>query len=193
MNLLSLKSSEISYVFRIIAELQLQGIHNVIILLLEHLGINALGSTATFQIDTIIIHMIDEEQRQALDAHLKQFALFLDMRKDGFTNLMATHIDLIHPTYHLTFMQHGAIQQTDSAVVSIDTFHTIAISVFLQAARLLIDIKAVRYQFCHLLHAAGAFLIIAYASLRITRAQHDTLQIEIAIGSRSASLLNALY
>ena len=79
MNLLSLKFSEISYVFRIIAKLQLKAIYDVIIFLFKHLGIDAFGSSATFQIDTIIIHMIDEEQRQALDTHLKQLTLFLDM------------------------------------------------------------------------------------------------------------------
>ena len=77
--------------------------------------------------------MIYEEQRQTFDTHLKQLTLFLDMRKDGFTNLVATHIYLIHLTNHLSFMQHGAIQQAYGTVIAIDALHTITIPVFFQA------------------------------------------------------------
>ena len=140
------------------------------------------GQLSKLILHTIVIHMVDKEQRQTLDAHLEEFPFLMDMRQDGLANLMATHIDVIHTSYHLTFVQYRSIQQTDGMGIAINAFHAIAILVFLQAATLLIDIKAVAHQLCYLLHTTCAFLIETNTSLRISLTQFDAFQIQIAIG-----------
>ena len=106
---------------------------------------------------------------------------------------MTTHIDVIHTSYHLTFVQYRAIQQTDGMGIAINTFHAIAILVFLQPTTLLIDIKAIAHQLCYLFHTTCAFLIKSNTSLRISLTQFDAFQIQIAIGGCSAFLFDTLH
>ena len=65
------------------------------------------------------------------------------MRKDCLTYLVAAHIDVIHLSYHFAFMEHKSIEQTHCAIETVYAFNFVAMRIFLQQTRLLINVEAV--------------------------------------------------
>ena len=46
-------------------------------------------------ITLVFSHLVNEEQRQALDAAFEQLAFFLEMRFDGLPNLHTLHVQFV--------------------------------------------------------------------------------------------------
>ena len=162
---------QVSHIFRVIRELQLKLSYDIVVFFFEHLGILSLLCLSTSLINAVVIHMVDEEQRQTFDPHTEQLPFFVQMRQYRLAYLLTAHIDVVHTTYHLALMQHRSVQQSDSAVVAIDALHAVTVLVFLQTSALLVDVKTVGHQLRHLLHAAHALLVEADASPWVTLAQ----------------------
>ena len=64
-------SFQVFYVFWRIISLQLQCTHNVVIFLFKDFSKLPLACAASLVVDTVIIHMVYEEERETLDAHLE--------------------------------------------------------------------------------------------------------------------------
>ena len=95
-------------------------VQNGKILLLKHHAIFAKHLVAVFIILAVLCHFVDEEQGQALDAHIKELFFFLKVGEDGFPNLNAAHILFGHIAHHITGFDdftvgkgHGATQRVN--------------------------------------------------------------------------------
>ena len=95
-------------------------VQNGKILLLKHHAIFAKHLVAVFIILAVLCHFVDEEQGQALDAHIKELFLFLKVGEDCFPNLNAAHILFGHIAHHITGFDdfavgkgHGATQRVN--------------------------------------------------------------------------------
>ena len=86
-----------------------------------------------------------------------------------------------------------AVEQVDAAVHAVYPLDDIAVLVFCQFARLLVEVAALAHQLGSLLGAVGSLDVEADACLRIALAQYDFLQIEVAVGGSAAFLRDALY
>ena len=95
-------------------------VQNGKILLLKHHAIFAKHLVAVFVVLAVLCHFVDEEQGQALDAHIKELFLFLKVGEDGFSDLNAAHILFGHIAHHITGFDdfavgkgHGATQRVN--------------------------------------------------------------------------------
>ena len=91
MHLFSREAFEVGYIFGGISKLQLQTAHDVIIFFFEDLSKLTFRCSATSIVDTVVIHMVNEEQREALDATFEKLTFLFNMRKDCFAYLSTTH------------------------------------------------------------------------------------------------------
>ena len=133
MHLIRLEPLKIIDIFRIVVEFQLQTPHDVRISLLKDVGIFSIRCGSTL-ILPIVIYMVDEEQRQALNTLTEQFSFFLDMRLDRCSYLRLTNCQFIHITYHITFIERDTVLQMDTSVIAVNLRHTIVIFILLQLA-----------------------------------------------------------
>ena len=76
----------------VIAESQLHVADDVLVFFLKHIGENPVIRLACGIIAFVMIHLIDEEQAQHLDALVEQLPLTLDMGKDCLPNLQAAQL-----------------------------------------------------------------------------------------------------
>lgn len=54
---------------------------------------------ASLIVDAVVVHMVYEGRRQALDAHLEEPALLVYVRENGLPYLLPAHIDVIDSDY----------------------------------------------------------------------------------------------
>ena len=90
-------------------------VQNGKILLLKHHAIFAKHLVAVFIILAVLCHFVDEEQGQALDAHVKELFLFLKVGEDSFPNLNAAHILFGHIANHIAGFDDFAVGKGHSA------------------------------------------------------------------------------
>ena len=95
-------------------------VQNGKIFLLKHHAVFAKHLVAVFIVLAVLCHFVDEEQGQALDAHIKELFLLFKVGEDGFTNLNAAHILFGHIAHHITGFDdlavgegHGAAQRVN--------------------------------------------------------------------------------
>ena len=105
MYLFCCEAFEVGNIFRVISKLQLQTAHNVIIFCLDDLSKLTFRCSATSIVDTVVIHMVYEEQRKALDATFEKLTLLFYMRKNCFAYLSTTHQGSVHSTHHVVLSQ----------------------------------------------------------------------------------------
>ena len=90
------------------------------ILLLEHRTVFAQHLSTVFIVPSVLCHLVDEEQREALDAPVKELFLFLEVGEDRFPDLDAAHVLLGHIAHHVASLDdfavgkgHGIAQRVD--------------------------------------------------------------------------------
>ena len=95
-------------------------VQNSKILLLKHHAVFAEHLVAVFVVLAVLCHLVDEEQGQALDAHIEELFLFFKVGEDGFSDLNAAHILFGHIAHHITGFDdfaigkgHGATQRVN--------------------------------------------------------------------------------
>ena len=101
-------------------------IQNGNILLFKHHAVFAKYLVAIFIVLAIFCHLVNEEQGQALDAHVKELLLFLEVGKDGLANLNAANILFGHIAYYVTGFDDYAVGKSHSATQRIDFGNGIA-------------------------------------------------------------------
>ena len=76
-------------------------VQNADVLLLKHLTVLAQDLVAVSVILAILSDLVNKEQRQALDALIKELFLFFKMRQNRFANLNAAHILFGNIAHHI--------------------------------------------------------------------------------------------
>ena len=79
------------------------------VFLLKDLLEDALYLVTVGVITAVFRHFVDEEQRQAFDAELEQFALTLEVSLDGLANLNALQMQFIGISNHFTLADSLAV------------------------------------------------------------------------------------
>ena len=90
-------------------------VQNSKILLLKHHAVVAEHLVTVFVVLAVLCYLVDEEQGQALDAHIKELFLFLKVGEDGFPNLNAAHILFRHIAHHITGFDDFAVGKSHGA------------------------------------------------------------------------------
>ena len=95
-------------------------VQNSKILLLKHHAVFSKHLVTVFIILAVLCHFVDEEQGQALDAHMKELFLFFKVGEDCLPNLNAAHIPFGHIAHHIAGFDdfavgkgHGATQRVN--------------------------------------------------------------------------------
>ena len=79
MHLFCREAFKVGNIFGVISKFQLQTAHDVIIFILEDLCELTFRCSTTSIVDTVVIHMVYEEQRKALDATFEKLSLLFYM------------------------------------------------------------------------------------------------------------------
>jgi len=112
-----------------------------VIFLLKHLGelasqvvgvvVLAVQFLQVVGIETIVCHVVDEEERQHLDVLREELALSLDVGADGLLNLDAAQQVFVHLADGIALEELDAIEQLDAAFRSVDALDDVTVLVFL--------------------------------------------------------------
>ena len=69
-------------------------VENADILLFEHLTVLAEHLITVLIILTVLCDLVNKEERQSLDAHVKELFFLLEVRENGFSYLNTAHVTL---------------------------------------------------------------------------------------------------
>ena len=166
--------------------------HNGLVLLLEDLAV-AHGCVVAGKV-AVLGHLIDEEQRQALDATAKQRFLLLQVALDGLADLDALHVVGGAVVVHLADGYLLAVEEPNVAGPPLLRRHDAIVAagypvalVGLQqrVARGQVDVVALVKALRHLAHLArGAHLLeLDHGLRRLALGHNDVLQVQIAVGT----------
>jgi hypothetical protein len=107
----------------VVAELPLQIVDDIGIFLLEHVGEDTVLWLSVLVVYTVMIHLVDKEQGQHLDALIEELPLTLDVGEDGFPYLDTAQLVLVHLANHVSSVKLDAVDEFDGVVSAIDALH----------------------------------------------------------------------
>ena len=169
-----------------------QFLHGTHILLLKHLGELALPAVALV-VDAVAVHMVDEEERQHLDALGEELALALQMGLDGLAYLVAAHDAVVGSPNDVALVQRESIEQMHGARQSVDALNDVVVLVFVQSAALCQQVVAVAHHLHRLPHAVGGLLVETDACHGVALRYDDLVEVDVAVGGGAAQLVYAAH
>ena len=167
-------------------------LHGARVFLLKHLGELALPAVALV-VDAVAVNMVDEEERQHLDALGEELALVLQVGLDGFAYLVAAHDVVVGSPHHVALVQRQSVEQMHGARQSVDAFNDVVVPVLVQSAALGQQVVAVAHHFHRLAHAVGGLLVETDACHGIALRYDDLVEVDVAVGGGAAQLVNAAH
>ena len=176
-----------------ISELELHIADNVVVLLLEHIGVNAVVGTPFTVIPPVFRHLVNEKQAQHLDALAEEPAFPLDVREDRLADLNAAELLLADFPDDVAGIDLDAVQELHRVVPSVDELDDKAVLILIQPAGIVIKVEP--YADLRRLFAdAGRPLEIKLdRSGGVGFGEVDPLEIDIAVRCRASRLRDAFY
>ena len=183
--------AKIPYVV-LVSDFPLHGAENVVVFFLEHIGINAVECLSRFIILLVLRHLVDEEQRQNLDALMEKLTLPLQVRKNRFADLNAAELVFTDLADHISGKDFDAVQELHRVVASVDSLDHKADLVLIQTAGIIIEVVTNTDCRIFLADAGRALVIKLNGCCGVCFGKVDAFQINKAIGRRTAGLRDAL-
>ena len=86
----------------LVADLPLHGVENVVVLFLEHIGVDAVERMPNLIILLVLRNLVDKEQGQDFDALMEKLPFPLQVRKNRLTDLNAAKLVFTDLADHVT-------------------------------------------------------------------------------------------
>ena len=163
-----------------------------LVFLLKYLGILSF-LCSVLVIDTVILYMVNKEQRQHLDMLGKQLAFPFQMRLNCFTNLHTAHQIFVGSSHHFSLLQCQAVQEMNCAGQAINAVYHIVVIVFMQSAALFFQVEMFIYQTQHLARTVGRFYVKPDTGSWISLADNNFIQKYITVGCCRPHLVYATH
>ena len=101
--------------------------YDILIFLLEHIRKDAIKWRSCFIILLVVIHFINEEQREYLYPPMEKLTLFFNVGQYRFPNLQPADLFFAYLAYDITRIYLDSIDKFDGIVPSINEFNGISI------------------------------------------------------------------
>ena len=176
----------------LVADLPLHGVENVVVLFLEHIGVDAVERMPNLIILLVLRNLVDKEQGQDFDALMEKLPFPLQVRKNRLTDLNAAKLVFADLADDVTGKDFDAVQKLHGVVASVNGLHHKADFVLVQIAGIVIKIIT-DSDCCRFLADTGRTLAIKLNGCRrVGFGKIDAFQIDKSLGCRAAGLCDAL-
>ena len=176
----------------LVSDFPLHGAENVVVFFLEHIRIDAVERMSSLVVLLVLCNLVDEEQRQNLDALMEKLTLSLQVRKNRFADLNASELVFADLADHITGKDFDAVQELHRVVASVYRFHHKADFVLVQIAGIVVKIITDSDRRCFLAKSLCSNVVKLNGCCRVSFGKVDAFQIDKAIGCRAAGLGDAL-
>ena len=116
-------------------------VQNTDIFLLEHLAVLTEHLVPIFIVLTVFCNLVDEEERQCLDALVKEFFFLLKVRKNSLSNLDTAHIFFRYITHNIASLDNFTVGKGYSATDGVNLGNNVTL-VLLHLLRDVIEVIA---------------------------------------------------
>ena len=177
-----------------VSDFPLHGAENVVVFFLEHIRIDAVERMSSLVVLLVLCNLVDEEQRQNLDALMEKLTLPLQVRKNRFADLNASELVFADLADHVSGKDFDAIQELYGVVASVDRLDHKAFLVLVEFARLagvVIEVVADTDRGGFLAKALCSNVVKLNGCCRVCFGKIDAFQIDEAIGCCAAGLRDA--
>ena len=167
-------------------------VQNSKIFLLKHHAVFAKHLVAVFIVLAVFCYFVDEEQGQALDAHIKELFLLFKVGEDGFSDLNAAHILFGHIAHHITGFDDFAVGEGHGATQRVNFGDGVAL-VLLHFLRNKVEVVTNTYS---TRLTVNRFLVanlqLDFCHRRLLTGKNDLFKVEVAVRTTEVLDLKAL-
>ena len=191
MSLVGIRLFQKFKILRTLQQILLHRLANGFIFFFEHSGVNAHFIRSV--IITILLDLVNEEQRKHLDALAEKRPLAFEMRNNRLANLNAAQLFFVHHTHAVAGINLLAVRESHRRIIAVHVGNSIAVLVFFETARLFVKIKTLRDMGLFLEQATLALAIKFKSRDRsLVRKHLNAFQVQVALGRRRTAHRNAL-
>ena len=113
-------------------------LQNILILLLENIGINSIFRISCFVILFVFCHFINKEEGKYLDAFMEQFLFSFQMRVNRLSNLNSSDLFFIDLTHNISGIEFDSIQEFYGIVPSVNSGYHVSFLVLFHLTGMII-------------------------------------------------------
>ena len=143
----------------------------------------------------VLCNLVDEEQRQNLDALMEKLTLPLQVRKNRFADLNASELVFADLADHISGKDFDTVQELYGVVASVDRLDHKAFLILVELARLagvVIEVVADTDRGGFLAKSLCSNVVKLNGRRRVGFGKIDAFQIDESLGCRAAGFGNAL-
>ena len=124
----------------IFANFQLQAVHHIVVLLLEHIRIGTVKRIAGSIVLLVFGHFVDKKEAQHLNTPEVKHSFTFDMRQDGLPDLDPAKLLLIHRPLYIAGIEFCSVLKSDRIISAVDICHGESIPVLFKRPRSVVQI-----------------------------------------------------